>query len=66
MIHPFDSMRRWWKSGGPTASVDTDSSVKANGNGGRLENLPKPVPEPAWLAQLDKHGLFAQTLLHLR
>src|SRR6266480_898233 len=57
MIHPFDSMRRWWRSGGPTASVDTDSSVKTHGNGGRLETLAKPVPEPAWLAQLDKHGI---------
>ena len=55
MIHPFDTMRRWWKSGGPTASVDSDRLIKADGNG--AEKIVKPAPEPAWLAQTDKVGL---------
>ncbi|HEV8605425.1 MAG TPA: AMP-binding protein [Tepidisphaeraceae bacterium] len=55
MIHPFDSMRRWWKTGGPTASIDADGPGRSNGNG--AENVPKPAPEPAWLAQMDKAGI---------
>jgi len=54
MIHPFDSMRRWWKNGGPTASVDSDRLSGVNGNA--LEHADKPAPEPAWLAQIDKAG----------
>jgi len=54
MIHPFDSMRRWWNSGGPPASVDADGLSWSNGNG--AEHAIKP-PEPPWLAQIDKAGL---------
>ena len=54
MIHPFDSMRRWWNNGGPTASVDADGLSWSNGNG--AEHAIKP-PEPPWLAQIDKAGL---------
>jgi long-chain acyl-CoA synthetase len=55
MIHPFDSMRRWWKSGGPTASVDGDRLVRADGI--VAEKPVKPAPEPSWFAQIDKAGL---------
>src|SRR5688500_2619414 len=55
MIHPFDSMRRWWKSGGPTASVDGDRLVRADGI--VAEKPVKLAPEPSWFAQIDKAGL---------
>jgi len=55
MIHPFDTMRRWWKSGGPTESMDSDRLGRADGNG--AERVVKPAPEPAWFAQIDKAGL---------
>ena len=55
MIHPFDSMRRWWKNGGPTASSEAEGLSRSNGNG--AEHLVKAPPEPAWFAQIDKAGL---------
>jgi len=54
MIHPFDTMRRWWKSGGPTASGEADGLPRINGSG--AEHVVKPPPEPAWFAQIDKAG----------
>jgi long-chain acyl-CoA synthetase len=47
-------MRRWWKSGGPTAMA-AESLTRSNGNG--AEVAPKVAPEPPWLAQLDKAGI---------
>ncbi len=55
MIHPFDTMRRWWKSGGPTASGDSDRIGRADGNG--AEHAVKAAPEPIWFEQIDKAGL---------
>ena len=55
MIHPFDSMRRWWNNGGPTASSEAEGLFRSNGNG--AEQLVKPPPEPAWFAQIDAAGL---------
>jgi long-chain acyl-CoA synthetase len=55
MIHPFDSMRRWWKNGGPTASSEAEGLSRSNGNG--AEHVVKAPPEPAWFAQIDKAGL---------
>src|SRR5256714_3587061 len=55
MIHPFDSMRRWWNNGGPTASSEADGLPRSNGNG--AEHLINPPPEPAWFAQIDAAGL---------
>src|SRR5215208_7959678 len=56
MMHPIDSIRRWWKNGThpPGAEFGDDGGSNGNGNG-HAEATP-PVEGP-WLKQLDRAGI---------
>ena len=58
MIHPIDSLRRWWRHGPPDAEPATPpaeehSNGKGNGAKGGAKAAAAP-PEPPYLAHLDR------------
>src|SRR5688572_907196 len=56
MMHPIDSIRRWWSNGThPTGSEphDAGGAAHSNGNG----NGHAPAAEEPWLAQLDRASI---------
>jgi len=52
MIHPIDSIRRWWKHS-PDEADAPPAAPDGHGNGAASKAPPCP-PEPPWLAQLDR------------
>ena len=54
MMHPIDSLRRWWKHDGPVTEADGMRTEPHSSGNGRIS---EPPPEPAWLAQLDRAGI---------
>jgi long-chain acyl-CoA synthetase len=52
MIHPIDSIRRWWRHA-PDDEGAAPAAPDGHANGAESKAPPAP-PEPPWLAQLDR------------